>query len=163
MVEKKSEINGVRSVARYSDCEKYRYTLTRTWDANKKRVAFIGLNPSTATELKNDPTVTRIINYAKKWNFGSATILNLFAFRATFPDDLKKCSEPIGPENDKWILHELKNADKIVACWGNHGKFMNRSQEVLKFLKNFYHFGLTKMEEPRHVLYLRRDAELERF
>ncbi len=160
MIEKKSVLDNVVSLARYSDDERHRYTLTRVWNKNLPKVSFIGLNPSTATELKNDPTVTRMINFAKKWNYGSATILNLFAFRATFPEDLKKSSDPIGKENDFWIKQEITSSSKIIAAWGNHGKFLNRSSEVLRYLREFYHFGLTKQNEPRHVLYLSSEAKL---
>ncbi len=160
MIEKKNVQEGVLSAAKYSDDEKHRYTLTRVWDSNLPKVSFIGLNPSTATELKNDPTVTRMINFSKKWGFGSATVLNLFAFRATFPEDLKKSLEPIGKENDFWIKKEISESDKVIAAWGNHGKFLNRSEEVLKYLKHFGHFGMTKQNEPRHVLYLSSEAKL---
>jgi hypothetical protein len=160
MIEKNHSNKEFVSNARFSDCEKYRYTLTRTWSENKGRILFIGLNPSTADEVKNDPTVTRMINFAKSWGYGSATVCNIFAFRATFPSDLKKSQDPIGKENDKWIAHELNSADKVIAAWGNHGKFLLRSNDVLKYLKKFHHFGLTKQGEPRHVLYLRNDASL---
>ena len=48
-----------RSTAIYSDCERYRYALTRVWDDTGKRALFVMLNPSTATEIQNDPTVER--------------------------------------------------------------------------------------------------------
>jgi hypothetical protein len=160
MIEKNHSEEGVESLARYSNCEKYRYTLTRTWDSSKSKIVFIGLNPSTATELKNDPTVTRMIHLAQRLNHGSATVCNLFAFRATFPEDLKKADNPVGKENDLWLQNEINSASKVIACWGNHGKFLSRSQEVLKFLKSYHHFGFTKQGEPRHILYLKSDAEI---
>ncbi len=163
MIEKRNVNEGVKSLARFSDCEKYRYTLTRIWDAGKGRILFIGLNPSTADEMKNDPTVTRMINYAKLWGYGSITVCNLFAFRATFPRDLKKSEEPIGKENDKWIYNEIENSEKVIAAWGNHGKFLSRIGEVMKYLKGAESFGLTKQGEPKHVLYLRGDAETGKF
>lgn len=163
MIAKDNFESGTYSVAKYSDCERYRYILSRTWDPSKQKILFIGLNPSTATELKNDPTVTRMMNFAKKWGFGSATVCNAFAFRATFPKELKKQINPVGEDNNTCLQQEIEKADKIVAAWGNHAKFLNRSQEILKFLNNFEHFGLTKQGEPRHVLYLRSDAKLEMF
>lgn len=163
MIQKSHSSDGIKSSALYSDDEKHRYTLTRIWNPSLPKVSFIGLNPSTATELKNDPTVTRMINFAKKWNFGSLTVLNLFAYRATLPSDLKKSQNPIGKENDFWMKKEISSSEKIIAAWGNHGKFLNRSEEVLKFLKSFSHFGFTKEGEPRHVLYLPSDARLISF
>ena len=152
--------DGVESEAVFSHCENYRYSLMRTWDSLKKRVVFIGLNPSTATELKNDPTVARIMVFARDWGYGSATVLNLFAFRATLPSDMKKVDNPVGKENDYFIKRGIKGADKIVVCWGNHGLFLGRGLEVREMIGAAECFGLTKVGEPKHPLYLRRDAEL---
>ena len=158
--EKRFEKDGTRSLAIFSDCEKYRYILRRVWDENKKRAVFIGLNPSTADEVRNDPTVSRMISLSKSWGFGSVSVCNLFAFRATLPPDMKKAENPIGDENDSFILKEIQDAGRVIACWGNHGKFLNRSEEFIKNLKRFEHFGLTKQGEPHHLLYLRKDASL---
>ena len=160
MIEKENVGKGFRRVARYSDCEKYRYTLQITWDDSKNRIVFIGLNPSTATEMKNDPTVTRMINFAKTWGYGSLSVCNIFAFRTTFPFELKKSKDPVGKENDEWILYEVRNADKVVVAWGNHGNFLSRSNEVLKVIPNPYVFGKTKIGEPKHVLYLRSNSKI---
>jgi hypothetical protein len=73
------------------------------WDESKAYALFIGLNPSTADEKEDDPTIKRCINYSKKWGYGGLCMVNLFAFRATDPSDLKAFHEPIGLENDKWI------------------------------------------------------------
>ncbi|MDO8459475.1 MAG: DUF1643 domain-containing protein [Nanoarchaeota archaeon] len=158
---KKSHIdeNGVTSEAIYSDCEKYRYTLSRTWDNKLDGILFIGLNPSTATELKNDPTVTRMINYAKAWNFGSITVCNAFAFRSTFPKDLKKTEEPVGEENDKYIMNEAQKSKMIMAAWGNHAQYLGRSKQILSSLGTVHHLGITKQGEPRHPLYLKSNLK----
>lgn len=160
VIEKYFNGNGMRSLAIFSDDEKCRYVLRRVWDDKKGKIVFIGLNPSTATEIKNDPTVSRMISFSKLHGFGSISVCNLFAFRTTFPSDLKKAHDPIGEENDLFILKEILDADKVVACWGNHGKFLNRSMNFLKNLNYFSHFGFTNLGEPRHVLYLRKDAPL---
>jgi len=161
VVEKTFEKDGVKSVAVFSDCEKYRYSLTRVWDADLPRIMFVGLNPSTADEIKNDPTVNRSINFAKSWGFGSMTMMNLFAFRATFPKDLKVAEDPIGKDAEVWIIKEAEKCEKIVAAWGNHGSFLNRSENVLAKLKDLYCFGLTKQGQPKHPLYLRLDSKIQ--
>ena len=145
MIKKEHSSNGVESYAIFSDCERYRYVLSRAWDKTKGKVVFIGLNPSTADEMKNDPTITRMINFAKSWNYDKISTCNLFAFRATFPQDLKKALDPIGSENDKLVSEEIKDTDKIILAWGNHGKFNNRSTEILKNIdKNKVHtLGIT--------------------
>jgi hypothetical protein len=160
MITKKSNNGEYESTATYSDCENYRYILTRSWDKKLPNILFIGLNPSTATEEKNDPTVTRMIGFSKKWGFGRITVCNLFSFRATDPKDMKNQEDPIGEHNDNLIKEELENADLIVAAWGNHGTFKARGSEVSKYLDKYSYFGLTKAGEPKHVLYLKGDSEL---
>ncbi|MCA9485619.1 MAG: DUF1643 domain-containing protein [Nanoarchaeota archaeon] len=142
-----------------SKCGKYRYLLTRAWDSSKPGMLYIGLNPSTADDKKDDPTIRRAIQYAKDWGFGSLSVCNLFAFRATLPSDLKKAKDPVGKENDLWLMRESLRAEKIVAGWGNHGSFLNRSFEVRNLLGRLNHLGLTKTGEPKHPLYLRKDLK----
>ena len=89
------------SVAVYSDCERYRYTLTRTWDEGAGRVLFIMLNPSTATEVQNDPTVERCERRARTLGYGAFRVCNIFAYRATDPRDMRAQADPNGPGNDK--------------------------------------------------------------
>ena len=67
------------SIAEYSDCEAYSYTLTRVWDEAGQRALFIMLNPSTATELQNDPTVERCERRARALGYGAFRVLNIFA------------------------------------------------------------------------------------
>jgi hypothetical protein len=73
----------VKTGAIFSDCRKYRFALRRNWDESKPYVMFIGLNPSTADEIENDPTINRCISYARSWGYGGLFMANLFAFRAT--------------------------------------------------------------------------------
>ena len=160
MIKKEYSKDDVESEAVFSDCERYRYSLSRTWDKNLPKIMFIGLNPSTADEVKNDPTVSRMISYAKKWNYGAVFVQNVFAFRATLPSDLKRADNPIGKETDKFILDCVKKTNKIIACWGNHGLFMDRGFRVRKLIDKMECFGLTKAGEPKHPLYLRKDANL---
>src|SRR4028119_2392792 len=78
----------------------YRYALWRTWDAARPPVAFVLLNPSTADARRDDPTIRRCANFARTWGFGGLEVVNLFAFRATHPTDLKCAADPVGPQND---------------------------------------------------------------
>lgn len=82
-----------------SDDRKYRYSLSRVWDESKNKVMFIGLNPSTADETEDDPTIRRCINFAKSWGYVGLEMTNLFAFRATAPKDMKNTKEPIETVN----------------------------------------------------------------
>jgi len=145
------------SSAVFSECRTWRYALTRIWSYGKPMVAFIGLNPSTADEVKNDPTVRRCIGFAKLWGFGGMHMLNAFAFRATDPKDLKAATDPVGPDNDKWLKKIAKKVEFTIACWGNHGEFKNRGREVAALIPKLRCFRVTKERHPIHPLYLKRD------
>jgi len=139
---------------------RYRYTLSRTWDCEKGNAMFIGLNPSTADESENDPTIRRCMRFALEWGYGGIVVCNLFAFRATDPRAMKAATDPVGPLNDEMITTEARDAGLVIACWGNHGQFLSRSDDVRKFLSSMKCFGLTKRGEPKHPLYLRADTKL---
>ena len=147
------------SDAVFSRCRKYRYVLWRIWDESKPYAMFIGLNPSTADEVKNDPTVTRCINYSRLWEYGGLCMTNIFAYRAKDPKDMRAARDPIGKENDTWIVKSAKNAGVIVCVWGNHGQYLSRSREVLNLIRQAYYLKMNKSGEPAHPLYLRRDLE----
>lgn len=144
----------IHSVAQYSDCKTYRYFLSREWDESLPSIGFLMLNPSTATETQNDPTIHRCMERAKTWNYGKLVILNLFALRSTDPQALYTHPEPIGPRND-YILRNT-NVDTLVCAWGTHGKLNGRANEVRTLLADryLYHLSLTQCGEPGHPLYL---------
>jgi len=60
----------LKTDAKLSSCRNYRFALWRTWDDSKPFAMIIGLNPSTADEVENDPTIIRCINFAKSWGYG---------------------------------------------------------------------------------------------
>ena len=141
--------------AKFSKCRKYRYTLWRTWDTSKPKIMFLGLNPSTADETNNDPTVTRCINYANSWGYGGMFMMNIFAFRTTYPVELKKTSNPIGKDNNRWIKKVSLSVDKSIGAWGNDGMFLHRSTDIKKIVKNLYCLKINSSGEPSHPLYLK--------
>lgn len=142
-----------------SDCRTYRYALSRSWDESLATVVFIGLNPSTADETKDDPTIRRCIGFAKSWGYGSLVMLNLFAYRATDPTKLQLVEDPVGPDNNWHIKTVSKASDLVVAAWGNHGSLLRRSTIVKRAVPKLYHLGLTKIGEPRHPLYLKKTTK----
>lgn len=146
------------SEAVYSDCGFYRYSLTRVWDPARRRVVFVMLNPSVADERKNDPTVGRCETRARAWGYGALRVVNIFAWRATDPRDLRRADLPEGPGNDAALLASVDWADLIVAAWGVHGAHRGRGALAANVLakcgKPVHHLGLTKQGHPRHPLYL---------
>ncbi len=148
----------------FSKDRKYRYILWRSWDSTdelkNKYIMFIGLNPSTADEKIDDPTLRRCMSFAKSLGYSNLCMANLFAYRATDPNDLLTQKEPIGIYNDKYLVEHAMKADKIIAAWGTRGNFLNRDFEVIKIIKNLYCLGKTKDGFPRHPLYVRSDQVL---
>ena len=136
----------------------YRYLLWREWDSNNKTVSFIMLNPSRADAEINDPTITRCINFASFWGYGRLEVVNLFAYRTSKPSLIKQVAEPIGKDNDRYIVESVKRSDKVILAWGNHGTWQQQDLYILQLLKNhnhLYSLGITKRGCPRHPLYLR--------
>ena len=139
----------------FSECRQYRYTLWREWDLlNSNYAMFIGLNPSTADEWKDDPTIRRCIDFSKQWGYGALCMVNLFAFRATDPRVMMSTPRPIGEENDRWIAYCAKDAGVIVAAWGTKGQYIGRDEEVLQLVEGLTCLRLTKDGCPEHPLYL---------
>lgn len=157
-VERRHQKDDAASVAVYSDCEQFRYTLTRTWGDKGGHVLFVMLNPSTATEIQNDPTVERCERRARTLGFGGFTVCNIFAYRATDPRNMRAAPDPVGPENDAAILAAAQTADRIVCGWGTHGAHQNRGPAMEQVLraqdKPLYHLGLSKAGHPKHPLYI---------
>lgn len=138
----------------------HRYTLWREFDlTNQTYVQFVGLNPSTADEVQDDPTVRRCIDFAKRWGFGALCMTNIFAYRATDPDVMKAAQDPIGPDNDAWLTRIAAGAGLVVAAWGNHGEFMDRQRAVARLMPQLVCLGTTKTGAPRHPLYVRATTQ----
>jgi hypothetical protein len=141
-----------------SPLRNYRYVLTRQWDADKPYVAFIGLNPSTADEYEDDPTIRRCIGFAKSWGMGGVVMLNLFGFRATEPRVMMAAAYPVGEDNDRHIFEQSSRAEFVIACWGGLEICRNRAAEVEKIVPNMLCLKQNQNGSPRHPLYVRKDC-----
>ena len=157
MILRAHEAGGTRSEALYSRCGQYRYRLTRAWGAGPVLV-WIMLNPSTATEERNDPTIARCEGRARRGGFGGVEILNLFAFRATRPADLRQVGDPVGPGNGAVVLEGAARAGMILCGWGVHGALQGEGARMRSALLDrglvLHTLGLTKAGHPRHPLYV---------
>jgi hypothetical protein len=125
---------------------------------------FIMLNPSTADADVDDPTIRRCMGFARSRNFGGIVVANLFAFRATKPQDMKAAADPVGPANNQCIQEVLAQACiddvPVLAAWGAHGNYRGRDKQVVAIAERpFYCLGQTKDGHPRHPLYVRADAQ----
>lgn len=169
----------------FSGCRKYRYTLWRDWGCDlfegdgisrdRGYVQFIGLNPSTADEVNDDPTIRRCIDYAKRWGYGALCMTNIFAWRDTDPDKMKLAENPIGEPydsltvidrpnaapnlfdtwNDYWLAKIADGAAVTVAAWGKHGSHLKRADHVKHLIPNLHYLKLNGDGSPQHPLYLK--------
>ena len=146
----------MNKTATFSPCRKYRYTLWRQWNSmfSSDYAMFIGLNPSTADENNDDPTVRRCIRYARDWGYAGLCMTNIFAFRATLPSDMMAVKNPIGDDNNNILIESAKNVGIVVAAWGTHGSYLGRDKEVIKMIPYLTYLKLTKVGFPAHPLYL---------
>lgn len=165
----------LRRVTEFSPDRVYRYTLWREWNefdfecgAVKRKSEYlmiIGLNPSTADETKDDPTIRRCIGFAQRWGFGALCMCNLFAYRATKPRDMWAAPEPVGKENDRWLGRCAAGAGMVLAAWGSQpGKGLPmRAGIVAAGLPALYCLGVNKDGQPKHPLFVPGNTEPQEY
>lgn len=150
--------------AGFSPDRGYRYWLTRNWSVGPLThpLVVIGLNPSTADEKTDDPTIRRCIGYGKLWGHDGLVMLNLFAIRGTDPEILRRPGDMVGPDNDRTLLDSCESRF-VLAAWGDWGRIQNRAACVREMLDQhgvrLHCLGTNKSGHPKHPLYLRRDAK----
>jgi hypothetical protein len=143
--------------AKFSACRRWRYLLWRRWSEGAT-ANFIMLNPSTADEVKLDPTCTRAQRYAERWGYGALIVTNVFGWRSTDPRKITEVDDPVGRGNDRAILQAAREASLVVCAWGNHAAHLERSAKVVALLRsagipmNF--LRMNSNGEPAHPLYL---------
>lgn len=147
----------------FSRCRAYRYSLWREWIGGDGYVMFVGLNPSTADEKNDDPTIRRCVGFAQAWGFSALCMANLFAFRATDPKVMMQAADPVGPENDRWLRTLSDGASLVVAAWGTDGSHLGRDRVVCDVIGAMDCLGFTKAGHPRHPLYVRSDVKRTNF
>lgn len=157
MITRRATLRDTLSEAIYSDCERYRYALTRIW-GDGPRLTYVMLNPSKATEQANDPTIERCERRARALGYGGFRACNLFALRETDPATMRRAAEPCGPDNDAALGAGADWADAVLCAWGVHGVHQGRGAQVETLLRAvgtpLLVLGLTKAGHPRHPLYV---------
>lgn len=173
----------MKTFAYLSDDRRYRYWLTREWDERLPMMCVIGMNPSTADESANDPTIRKCIGFATRLGFGSLLMLNVMAYRSTNPRECLKAVDPFGPLNTVEHLKEYiacrsatcrliddgpettKGITCVVAAWGkNCEKYrpLSRALAIAHSIPNLMCWGRNKAGSPRHPLMLPYSTQLER-
>lgn len=147
------------SGARFSEDRKCRYSLWRIWDVRKPKIAFIGLNPSTANETTDDATIRRVISISKNLGFGAVYMLNCFPHISTNPNALLEYfgSTAMNDNEIKQIASECK---EIVFAWGNFKVAESRGKELASWFPEAKALHINKNGSPKHPLYCRNDSQL---
>lgn len=162
--------------AQISDCGRFRYRLGRDWSgvfgqrpSSPRVLLFVMLNPSTADDVEDDQTIRKCIAYAKAHDFNAISVVNLYAFRATEPGDLKIAGWPVGPANDENIMSEAMKSAGICLAWGVFASRTPRAGQVIKLLQRaapdtpLQCLDVSKDGHPKHPLYLSGALRLKPF
>jgi len=154
--------------ATFSADGRYRYRLGEVWDAERRGLLFVMLNPSRATETENDPTIARCISFTKRERGGWWDVVNLYAYVTPYPRELRSVPDPVGPDADRYLegavcwatVHE----GLVIAAWGaGYPPGKGRARDVLALLTKHapvYCFGITRDGSPKHPLYLNHETQI---
>lgn len=148
--------------ATFSECRKYRYALWRIWDKSKPLIMFVGLNPSTANEYKEDPTIRKVKKYSIQLGYGGFYMMNLFAFISSHPEDLETCQDPIA-DNDKWLLEIFPKCQTIVFAWGTFKQAIERGKKLSKMFPDAKALKINDDGSPIHPLWAPEVSELIKY
>lgn len=154
-----NDMNG----AKFSECRKYRYALWRIWDKEKPLIMFIGLNPSTANENDDDPTIRRVKRFAFDWGYGGVYMMNCFSFVSTNPKDVQLINDI--SQNDIWLLLVRDKCKDAVFAWGNFRvvRATGRDKELIKMFPNAKALEINKNGSPKHPLFVKSNCILKEF
>ena len=145
--------------AEFSIDKKERYSLNREWDNSKNKILYIMLNPSLADDKNDDPTIRRLINFTKKFNYGGFLVGNIFTTITPNPKEIDK-SKGMSDKNFEKLLNLINKVDQIVYAWGSS---IEEPQLLKKLVLNPKCFGKNLNGTPKHPLYLPSQTKLINF
>lgn len=150
----------------------YRYILgTR----GKNPLICIGINPSTAEPGNLDNTLKSVERIALGNGFDSFIMFNVYAQRATSPDDMEKqCNLALHKENLEAFRYVLSISERptVWAAWGaiieKRGYLADCVRDMVEVGQQFHASwvcagAITKKGHPHHPLYLRKDEKIKAF
>lgn len=137
--------------AEFSECGRYRFQLTRIWDDSKKVAMCIGLNPSKAGSIKDDPTISRLTSVLKHLGYGGLRMTNLYSFITSKPNELYQVADPL-KNNDEWLATTAIVSQEIIFCWGAFPHAEYRAKKIIGQFPDALCFGKNKDGSPWHPL-----------
>ena len=149
----------MRGEAEFCPASKNRFLLKREWNKSKKKILYIMYNPSKADESKDDPTIRRLINFSKKFDYGGFFVGNLYTFISSNPNKIDR-SKNISKKNIKILIKLINSVSDVVYAWGNNTEEPNF---LKKKVKSPMCLGKNKDGSPRHPLYLPSNSKLLKF
>lgn len=150
-------------LTRIREDRKYRYALWRVWQPNKPLLMTIGLNPSIASELKDDPTITRLQARAYKGGYGGLLMANLYAFISTNPGQLLNQNNTVGEFTDYYIQQMVELSERQLCGWGSFKPVIHRASTIYAMLTNPYCLGVNADGQPKHPLYVGYDVPMVKY
>jgi len=145
--------------AEFSIDKKERYSLNREWDKSKNKILYIMLNPSLADDKNDDPTIRRLINFTKKFNYGGFLVGNIFTKITPNPKEIDK-SKGMSDKNFEELIKLINKVDQIVYAWGDN---IEEPQLLKELVLNPKCFGKNLNGSPKHPLYLPSETKLVNF
>ncbi len=154
----------MKTGAEFSTCKKYRYALWRIWDESKPLVMFIGLNPSVANDITDDPTIKRVASISRYNSFGGFYMMNCFPLVSTDPAALYDFYDtPFHDlediENMRWLLDIKKICSTVVFAWGNFDVVKDRAESIIGYFKEAKALHINKNGSPKHPLYCKTETK----
>ena len=147
----------------------YRYILgTR----GSRPLICIGINPSTAAPEALDPTLQSVERIAHSNGYDSFLMFNVYAQRATRPDDMEKSLNPALHRENRKAFRYLLSLSEQPAVWAAWGNIILKRDYLMNCMRDFAADGQTagarwytagpllKSGHPHHPLYLKGDTKL---
>ena len=150
----------------------YRYILgTR----GRHPLICIGINPSTAEPDHLDNTLKSVERIAHGNGFDSFIMFNVYAQRATKPDDMERqCNLSLHKENMAAFRYVLSISENPTV-WAAWGAIIEKREYLSECVRDMVSIGqehgalwqcagaISKKVHPHHPLYLRKDEKLKPF
>lgn len=150
-----------------SSCGGYRYALWRIWEPVKPLWMMALLNPSTATEEQDDPTINRCVVRASRAGAGGLVVVNSGAIRETNSERACRALDPVGPDNEAWVRALIPSCEVHVAGWGPKARHFGGHDTMLRTFADagvrLFALALNQDGSPRHPLYVGYDTALTPF
>lgn len=150
-----------------------RYALTRMWDTTKPLALYIGVNPSTASESEDDPTVRKLIGFSAQKGLGGFMLCNILPYVTPHITQLRfrEVQASHMEKNEATIRDLARGVSMIIPCWGSRDKlpkrmlpYVDAMQTILGDLEQhvpMMAFGFTKSGDPKHPLMLAYNTQLQ--